>query len=322
MPDPHSPELDDSRVTFLLPVSGRSDLQRARRNLLPSIDAFFQREQIGEILVLSPDAECGSIHFEDVVSAEVAERIRVVPETNIAGDGRPFRTARGWHKQQILKLLAGESIGTRLYCTLDADVYLVRPCSLADWVGRGACVYNPGSLDLHRRWWRRAAKRLGYRLHIQPTDGFGVTPSLLYTNIVRRLVDYLEAERGGVVRAIRRGATEYTLYWLFVKEHYNSQALYEAKRGPLYGRCLWKHYDARRNELPELVQRQFSGQGDFYFSLIQSTSGLASDDVVARIESEIRSRAARGSDIGRLPACEPTLGSGDFDSAQTMPAGR
>lgn len=287
-------ELDSSKLTFVLPVSGEWDVWRVRRNLLPSLDTFFRHADLAELTVIGTPAEFGTLDFRADVSPSFARRIRVVSETELAGEGRAFRDARGWHKQQVLKLLAGRRVATRLYCTLDADMYLVRPCGLSDWMPGGRCLYNPTRLDVHPRWWRRAARRLACPLRLAVDDGFGVTPSLLYTSIARELVAYLEAERGGVTKAIRAGATEYTLYWLYVTQHFQGGELYDAGGGPFYGRCLWKKRQLAGGGIEGLLDAQFPPGVRHWFSLIQSTTGIVDEAVVEEIRARILDREVPG----------------------------
>jgi hypothetical protein len=286
------------KLTFVLPLRGARDLESTRLNLLPSLDRFFDVEDIEELLVIGRADELRTFDFSDVVSAPLAARIRALDERDLLPPDRGWLPLGGYDRQQVLKLTVSGRVRTRLYCTLDADVYLVRPCGLSDWWSDGRCVYNPVSMDVYPRWWRAAAKHLGYPLDFDRSHGFGVTPALLYTQIVSELVAFLEKDRKGVAHAVRHRATEYSLYWLFLLKNHSRQALYSEEAPHLMGNAVWRASDVGPEGVRAFVDRQFAPGGDYFMTVLQSTSRLADPSVLEYIQGKIRN----GAPAPRAPA--------------------
>ena len=284
-PDPRE------KLTFVLPLHGARDVQSARLNLLPSIDRFFEVEDIEELLVIGRSGEYQSFDFGDVVSEPLASRIRALDERELMPPVRSLLPLSGYDRQQVLKLTVSGRVRTRLYCTLDADVYLVRTCGLSDWWSDGKCLYNPCSMDVYPRWWRAAAKHLGYPLDFDRRRGFGVAPALLYTNIAADLVDFLETQRKGVAHAVRHRATEYSLYWLYVLKNHASCDLYLDDGPRLFGNPVWRATDVEPEGVRTFVDRQFRPGDDYFISLLQSTSGVVDRSVLEYIRGKIREAA-------------------------------
>jgi len=292
MNDERPSGLTDERMTFVLPLAGAHDLNTVRRNLLPSLDEFFPLGDLHQVLVIGKDDEVDGLSFHDIVSPGLNERIVVLSESAVAGTDSRFRSARGWVKQQVLKLKAARIVTTGRYCTLDSDMYLVRPCQLSDWVRAGRCRYDRPPPGLHRKWWKRAARALNVPLTGALETQFGVTPAILVTQIVEELLDDFERRESELTRAISRGATEYTLYWLFLQLHRQIADVYDHSLGPLSGRCIWKRRSISRHSLNSHIDDQFAPDVPFCFSLVQSTTGLVTQPVVDYISDCIRSRAA------------------------------
>lgn len=278
----------EDRITFVLPLRGARDALAARLNLFPSIDRFFDLGDVEEIMVVVRSEERNALVFDDVVSPSLGERIRIYSEGDFLPGNSSFLPLRGYDRQQVVKLAACNRIHTRTYCTLDCDVYLVRPCRLADWLVDGKCVYNPCSMDTHPRWWKASARQLGYEFDFDPARGFDVTPALLHTGIVQELVHFLETDRKGIAHAIRNRATEYCLYWLYLLKNYCWSELYHDGPPYLYGSCLWRRADIGPNGIHELIDRQFRAEGHF-FSILQSTSGVAKRKVLEYVHAKIGS---------------------------------
>jgi hypothetical protein len=145
-------------------------------------------------------------------------------------------------------------------------------------------------MDAYPQWWRAAAKHLGYALDFDRRRGFGVTPALLHTRIAAELVDFLET-RKGVAHAVRHRATEYSLYWLYLLKNYASCDLYRDEGPRLFGNPAWKASDVEPGGVRAFVDRQFRSGNDYFFSLLQSSTGIADKGVLEYIRAKIREGA-------------------------------
>jgi hypothetical protein len=275
------------RITFVLPLHGARDLESTRLNLLPSLDRFFAMEDVEELLVIGTSDEYRSFDFSDVVSEALAARIRSLDESDLLPPDRSIFPLKGYDRQQVLKLTVSRRVRTRVYCTLDADMYFVRACSLSDWSIGGKCIYNRVSMDVYPRWWRAAAKHLGYPLDFDRSHGLSVTPALLHTSVAAAVVDYLETKRKGVAHAVRHRATEYSLYWLYLLKNYRSADFYLEDGPQLLGNPAWRSSDIGAEGVHAFIDRQFRPGNDYFISLLQSTSGLVDARVLEYIRGKI-----------------------------------
>lgn len=280
--------LRDDRITFVLPLRGDRDLETARRVLLPSLDLLFRLDDVEEILVIGRAEELARFDFADVVSAPLARRIRAVDEQDLIPRNRSLVPLSGYDRQQVLKLTVSGRVRTRLYCTLDSDVYLVTRCGLADWYAHGRAIYNRYPMDAHPKWWTAAAKHLGYRIRdFDRTHGFGVTPSLLFTDVARGVIEHLEGSRKGVAHAVRWRSTEYSLYWLYLLKNDEVAELYREGEPELIGQPLWREEEVPGGDVRAFVDAQFASEGRWFFSLIQSTSGVATPELLGYVREKI-----------------------------------
>jgi hypothetical protein len=141
--------------------------------------------ELGTCWVVAPDAQC-----RDIARAIRDVRYRVVPESHVAPE-LAASSARGWHKQQLLKLALADLVGSDQYLLLDADVICVRPVRHADLLSRGKALCYRYRSGTHARWYRWAERALRVR-----RSGWvhGVTPAVLDRRAVWRLADYLTTQ--------------------------------------------------------------------------------------------------------------------------------
>eukprot|EP01036_Dinobryon_divergens_P027144 gene27144-35868_t len=90
--------------------------------------------------------------------------------------------------QMAIKLLAAKMVTTDFYLTLDADVVLLQPFTMAQIVHRRRAIYENEPRSVHPHWWAGSEKFLQVpssdhdESDVEIDDrGFGVTPSLLST---------------------------------------------------------------------------------------------------------------------------------------------
>jgi hypothetical protein len=290
------------RITFVLPLHGARDIESARMNLLPSLDRFFAVDDVEELLVIGRSGEYRRFDFSDVVSGALAARIRTLDERELLPPDRSLLPLKGYDRQQVLKLTVSSRVRTPVYCTLDADMYLVRACGLSDWSAGGRCIYNRVSMDVYPRWWRAAAKHLGYPLDFDRSHGFSVTPALLHTAVAAAVVEYLETRRKGVAHAVRHRATEYSLYWLYLLKNHRTTDFYLDGGPKLLGNPAWRTSDVGAEGVRAFIDRQFRPGNEYFISLLQSTSGLVDASVLAYIRDKIEAGVPYGStgSSGRL----------------------
>ena len=143
----------------------------------------------------------------------------------------------GYNLQMLLKLaVAAERqrddsfiIATDWYVTLDADVLFLKPHTRAadffDGHGRALCNWNEKRI-IHDRWWYSAAQVLqtSENLIADYDDVIGVTPSVLNTEIVRNMTQYLTSLYNNqhwattlLLQSTEWVWTEYTLYFTYAR---------------------------------------------------------------------------------------------------------
>ncbi|MDP2654692.1 MAG: DUF6492 family protein [Candidatus Omnitrophota bacterium] len=249
-----------------------SDLERAKKILLPSLAKYFDLSQISRFWIIVPADEQEQIarelwEFRDRLKITIKneetllksvpgwtrDRIvhgmmrglgRIVRKLN--GEGllseylRPrdgWHSLNGWRRQQILKILAARLVDTDYFLIVDSDLCLMRPANLKTIFPDGKALFGRDRLKTQYDWWAGAARVLGISLKLGPEDEvISVTPQVLVTSVVNRLMDYLMSkarEKGArtLLEYLSQNGpwTEYTLYWLFLLEfcekgdHYSDQ---------------------------------------------------------------------------------------------------
>lgn len=135
---------------------------------------------------------------------------------------------QGWFVQQAAKLKIASKVQTDFYLVLDAKNALLRdvekdsfftPCNQGKIFGRYTMDEMPG---LHKDWYFKSAGVLCQ----QPMDRgrwpASITPMTMHTSTVLDLLDTLHEPRafggcsGGLCDALGAGATEFTLYLVYV----------------------------------------------------------------------------------------------------------
>ncbi len=283
-------------VTAVLPVrvtgtKESSDLDRVERLLLPSFSLFWHQPAELEFLVVVPPADLQHVSARLVGASDF--RVRVISEDGLCPD---LAGHAGWHKQQILKLAAAKAVLSVWYLTLDADVILRRPTSLADLVPGGRSTLKQETARDHWDWWQASRGVLRTTVPLDRADVvMGVTPELLRRDLVLDLLGEIE-QRNGADSAGRflfdereRGWTEYSLYWLYVLERGLEQQLYDWTHPNLYEGIWFRDQVAD----PEFVQRLFRPSSDAHFLVLQSNLRVPLRDVERLVASHLR-LTARG----------------------------
>lgn len=283
-------------VTAVLPVrvSGAkesSDLDRIERLLLPSFSLFWREPAELEFLVVVPPADLQRVSARLVGASDF--RVRVISEDALCPD---LAGRAGWHKQQILKLAAARSVLSVWYLTLDADVILRRPTSLAQLIPAGRSTLKQEHARDHWDWWQASRGVLHTTVPLDRADVvMGVTPELLRRDVVLDLLGEIE-RRNGVDSAGRllfdereRGWTEYSLYWLYVLERGLDRQIYDWSHPNLYEGIWFREQVAD----PEFVRRLFRPSSDAHFLVLQSNLQVPLRDIERLVTADLR-LTARG----------------------------
>ena len=270
------------KITFIVPIKGAADLERARAALLPSFCKFFRLEDLHEFILFTPEAEIEAVKetlFFDPALDAIKYKLTFIEDEYLRSFFHIQYTA-DYNNQMLLKLLAHELIATDIYGVCDADCYLVAPCGSAELAPGGRCLRNFAPQHIHAEWWAAAREVLDYRAPYGDSV-FGVTPALLYKKISYELVKYMETKNIlDDTLCIWKNVTEYTLYWTWILKHHQPAEFYHEHGTPeLSGDCAWSAAGAPH--LPEIVERQFSRRG-YYFSLLQSNTGIMPPDYLTR----------------------------------------
>lgn len=202
-------------ITFVLPAH-RKDISLVREILLPSFDKWMDVACVRRFIIICPEDHVGS--YRECGDSFSKLRIDVISEgTLLKGT---FTTKNSWYIQQMLKLNACGLIETEWYCTLDADVFLFKRTGYEDFIKNGRAIFNNEPISEHPLWWERSSAYLKIPISVLQV-GFGATPSLLHTATCVDMKQQVDIEA-----ALSTGATEYTLYWLYLNAKRNVFELY------------------------------------------------------------------------------------------------
>lgn len=280
-----------SRLDAVLPLT-RADAERAQRLLLPSLLANLNDLQTCWIVV--PDREVAicrrsfSTHKVEVVSEyEVVPELRLIDRLGplvmlgnlpLHPHRRPGRIFRGWYKQQLIKIAAGESlITTPAYLTLDADVLCTRPTDADELLPDGRALIELRPEPEHPLWYRRSARALCLPM---PSREMSVTPALLVCDVIRRLADWLGPRwRRSLIS--RLPWTEYAVYLTFLEAEGITDVHHVP--GQLLSDGCW-HRDAWRDWEPGKL---FTRDAPAPFTLVQSHLGVPVEEIEARISDSV-----------------------------------
>lgn len=263
----------------ILPLTIR-DLSRSQI-LRTSLGRFFP--ELGMVWVVVPDRQ-----LREISRAIKEPRYKVVPETRLIPELRflkPLRVfsrryAHGWIIQQVIKLAIAQYIDSDYYLTLDADVICVKPVKIADVIKDGrAKTARSRDGNYHPGWYTRASQLLNL-----PQSGFtwhSITPCLLSREAVIGLQGHLHNHLGGWRNFLLRhtGWTEYTLYHTFLEGMGLWDKYHFTEEADISSNSVWSA-DEYKNWNPE---KSFLGNQDFFFSVIQSNTGIEAHTVWERV---------------------------------------
>ena len=285
------------RIDAVLPLTMK-DFERFRI-LYMSMQHF---KCLGRCWVVVPDLE-----FEKLNSLINDERIRVIPETRLVPEFHFFPKTPGWYKQQLIKLSASEIVDTDFYLTLDADVICVKDIAFSDLVVDGKGMTRRIKEDIHRRWYKWAERVTGL-----PRSGLthGVTPALFNKKAMFGLHSYLSKKINIAFQAISKilprqllirnyfGSwksfllrnlpwTEYSLYNTYLEatglfDEYH----FDGGEYSIYNNSVWdkESFDSWQ------PHKSFNGTGNFFFSIVQSNTGISENEILDKIAPYLNSK--------------------------------
>ena len=298
-PRPMVAAMQDHMLDAVLPLT-LADLARFRI-LARSIEANFA--DLARCWVVVPDAQVDPMRI-----AMPHERFVVVPETEIVPELAGSK-AKGWYKQQLIKLAMADHVASDYYLLFDADVICARPIRGHDLFRNGKALCHRYRNANHANWYRWAERVLE-----MPRSGWvhGVTPTILCREAVRELAAHLNRQQprpsgfwpklwartpewaggprswqsdrddAGRWRQVLLGSipwTEYALYFTFLEatgrfERYHTPALRS-----LCGDCIWRNdnFAAWDPMLPRPYRQP-------PFIVVQSIAKIPPELILERIE--------------------------------------
>ncbi len=282
--------------SLVIPIGPQHDnLRRFCEIALPSYQRFLNLHSIATIHIVVPatitDQVSDYIHLT-TTSTALANRIVVwTDEEVLNGTGVVVEDVPGWVRQQLIKLHIVSKITTKYYIPIDADHFLVHPLDVRDLIVNGRAVYsaepwqtsNGVQYSQNSNWWTQSCALLQQPLYVVESDQhlMGVTPQILYSHVVRDLLAHLRQLYGVsyVHNMVANKFTEFTLYWIFIKQRDLADIHYTTNGTP-----LWQH-DLLRNVLhPTLYTEYMHAQLTLaftepktYFAVAQSYLGVPVD---------------------------------------------
>jgi hypothetical protein len=268
-------------------------------------------KDLRKLFVIVPDKEVESLR-----SKIKDNHYKIIPETAVVPEFKLFKNYPGWNKQQLIKLAAAEIVETDFYLTLDADIICVRPTSFSDLVkdGRAYCFKHglERSAEMFKQWYRDAERVLKINHAEYHHD---VTPAVLSREGMLRLHKHLARisrnsrtgfnkrdllRRGVTVLAkfipkmsfadwrlylLRSGQwTEYSLYYAFLEAFDLFEKYHFLLDSRISGNSVWEidQYDSWD------PASSFLGERTFYFSVIQSNTGINPDEIWEKVRPYLR----------------------------------
>ena len=274
-----NPPPKSDALTAVLPLriqaqAAGADLYRLKNFLMPSFEKYWQGVDDLEFLIIAPSSDVKII--QEALSEKTKFPLKVVSEDTIC----PTIIGRfGWHKQQVIKLAAARIVRTSAYLTLDADIVLTKPMSVARLFPNGKPVFQHILASHHWNWWLASAGLLDIRDSIidKTSEVMDVTPAILFSELALGLLQRLAEKSPNqdadsyLMDNTKMGWTEYSLYWLFALDT-DQTKLYSDDKVSMYG-GIWNLKESSDLN-PEFVSRFFTEAEAAYFLVIQSNLEL------------------------------------------------
>jgi hypothetical protein len=270
-----------NQYTFVLLLGSIKDIDYAYKVQFTSIKKYVKLEDLHSFIIITRDIYVSYVKdtYNDYIESY---NIKIINENII------YKLYKlddiflcSYYNQMFLKLAIYKLIETDIYITLDADVYIINNLSMNNLILENKCKYNKESFNIHLTWWENAYKSLNYNIKDADfTNGFGVTPSIIYKDIVHKLDNYIINNTDyNLYTIFQLNATEYTLYWVYILNHnyINKYINYDLSN---CNKNVWFKEDIMYNnntfnfkKIKKILKEQFNETNTF-FSLFQSTSDV------------------------------------------------
>ena len=273
-----------------------NNYERFTRIGLQTLLKYLVWDDVARFIVITPKTEMEDfreklhIALTSVGRLSLFGKFHIVAEEEIVSDvvrdivsgGDPLLVKT--RTQMLVKLLvANRYVTTQQYLILDDDVVLLRSFGYNDLFANKERTHLKFTPDMvyHDRWWKGSCDvlQLDYgvaskRLHDMQKKRWviNVTPEVISTKYVRKLIKHLEGMYGSFVPQLLLTMdgrwTEYTLYWLYlmqlgvVKDVYKGSYL-RISDGT---KSVWYASD----DLAQKLREMYNNRGKQYFGVIQS----------------------------------------------------
>ncbi len=294
--------IEHPKIDAVLPL--KLDDYSRFRILDASLKKFMK--DLGKLFIIVPDKEVTTFRSEIK-----GDRYEIIPETAVVPEFMLFKRYPGWNKQQLIKLAAADIVETDFFLTLDADVICIRPTNFSDLVrdGRSYCyrLSLKQSDQRFKTWYHNAERILKIESAAYHHD---VTPAVLSREAMLLLQNHLaqtyRKSRTGFnkldlqywgINALAKFIpklsfaewrlyllsseqwTEYSLYYAFLEAYNLFEKYHFLLDKRISGNSVW-HLNEYDSWDPA---NSFMGERTFYFSLIQSNTGINPDEIWQKV---------------------------------------
>lgn len=221
-----------SKISAVLPLRiGRSERKGARLDdiLFASVEKFCP-DLFEKFFVVCPSNQTGML--SDDLRKWRSLPIEIIDEKTLIPKLKDHPFARGWIKQQLIKLGIANICKTPFFITFDADVFCTKPLDADSLLPGGKAMLQP--FHRYRKWWRSSANILETDPRLD-APGMAVTPAILATAVCRELISDLSNETHWIDRLLSKRSkfslhrlmgshqnyswSEYALYYLYLEKN-------------------------------------------------------------------------------------------------------
>jgi hypothetical protein len=193
----------------------------------------------------------------------------------------------GWWKQQLIKMAMYEFVKTDFYLTLDCDVLIVQPLTIDKLINNNKGIVEYVSWRDWQIEYYRFCKKL-MQFNCQPMNHVNVTPFLFNRNLMKFVIDQIKIKATNQswqsYLANNVGWTEYSLYYSIAwkEKEWDKYHVCRPDRYSWFGNCVWK-----KPTWDNWKASNSFNQSIFLYTIIQSNTGIAGNEIWERIKSYV-----------------------------------